>query len=175
MSKGWWNQSKAHSLARKGVSTKQIKKGTANQTAIKHHLSNAIQNDMLKLDRLLRKSIRTSNIDVTKQHLKEASKIYDRLGAKFQKHKETYGALPFWVNQTWHSKETFKKNGRIKKIMDILENSTPKSFQTNQRSMFQAIKLPTERHIGQYTPAQLEKIKRDSYEQAIKQQKRRNV
>lgn len=146
--KGWYEHSNEHALAAKGISTKH-NMGNANRTAVKHRVSDSIQNNMHALDKHIRQSTKTDDMSKIQQHLKEADKMYEHLEIRIRSFKQQYGELPWWVSQIWHGKEDFtnRKNGRVYKLMKQLENSTPNQVRSHQRTLFEAIKLPTEQSL----------------------------
>lgn len=139
-----------HAKAAKGVKTKThpaktYTKGTANKTALKHKLDDNIQNDMHSIDKTIRKICATNDLDKAKSLAKDAEKTYTRLGTKFRDYGDKYGQMPHWVNYTWHGKESFNNNGKVKKLIATLKNSNLDNFKNNQMKLYETIKLPKDK------------------------------
>jgi len=146
--KGWFRESDRHAMAAKGIPTKRVRTGMGNQTATKHRVSDAIQDRMHKLDKLLRKASQAKDPETVQTHLKEAEKQYDKLAEKVKDHKQKYGELPWWVSQIWHGRENFQGNGKVYKQMQNLKNASPQKMHIQQRALFESIRLPTEKPLS---------------------------
>ena len=174
MSSGWWNESKPHGLASKGVKTKtnmvKINTGMANKTAMKNRVGDSIQNDMHGLDKHLRKAVSSRHHDDIVKLLKTSEKIYDKLSEKIKQHKEKYGELDWWVSQTWHGHENFNNNGKVKKLMTQLKNSDEKNMKVKQQALWEVIRLPTESKdpSKKLSEAERKKAVQGAYDKAIK-------
>ena len=150
----WWNESLKHAKAAKGIKTKvtppsKYTSGTANKTALKHKLDDNIQNDMHAIDKTIRKICATKDLEKAQKMAKEAEKIYTRLGGKFRDYGDRYGQMPHWVNYTWHGKENFSNNGKVKKHLTIIKDSKPDNFRNNQMKLYETIKLPKDKSFNE--------------------------
>ena len=140
--RGRYNEFNNHALAAKGV---KVRTGGGNQTAVKHKVSDSIQNDMHKLDKLLRQASDTEDFQKMQTLLQESEHLYEKLAEKIQNHKEKYGELPWWVSQTWQGKENFTgKNGKVRKQISQLKNVAQCDMKKKQKALFDMIKLEKE-------------------------------
>lgn len=144
---GWWNDSRRHSQARKGIKTAkpQIRRGTANQDVIKHKLSNNIHRNITAVDRKLRKVANLEDPKHIQKNLKDAERLYNSLGTKIDNHKKQYGNLPDWIQYDWVHKETFTEHGKIYKQIQKMKGMNAKDLKKEQRNMWNLIVLKTER------------------------------
>ncbi len=144
---GWWNHSKEHSDARKGIKTAKpkIRRGTANQDVIKHKLSNNLNKNITAVDRKLRKIANLEDPKHIKKNLAEAEKLYNSLSTKIENHKKKYGNLPDWIQYDWVHKETFNDNSKISKQIQKMKKLDGKELKKEQRNMWNLIALKTER------------------------------
>lgn len=143
----WWKESQRHSDARKGIKTAKGKpkmNGMANESVIKHKLSNNIHKNITALDRKLRKIANLENPKKIQEHLEDAMKLYDQLGTKIDNHKKRYGNMPDWIQHDWVHNETFNQNGKIFKQMQKMKDIPPENLKKEQKNMWNLIALRTE-------------------------------
>jgi len=157
---GWHDESQRHAQARMGIKTANNTQSpdtiqqptdipsdaptdiTSDTGQVK--LANNIQDDMHKLDKLLRHATNLSDKKRATEKLLEAEKYYLRLSDKMKHHKNNVGELPQWVNQTWQGTEDFGIDGTVRKKMDKLLNADKDNFEKRQVELFNAVRLPTE-------------------------------
>lgn len=148
---GWWDESHRHSLARKGIKTaqnnpKHIGHGVANESVIKHKLSNNIHKNITALDRKLRKVANLESEKDIQRNLEDAEKLYAGLGQKIQNHKDRYGGqMPDWIQHDWVHKENFQNQGKIFKQIQKMKNLTGNELKKEQKNMWNLIALSTEK------------------------------
>jgi len=146
---GWHDESQRHAQARMGIKTAEPQENVPTPTDITRDsgqikLANNIQDDMHKLDKLLRQATNLSDKKKADAKLLEAEKVYLSLSDKMKHHKNTVGELPHWVGKTWQGTEDFGKNGRVRKNMDRLLNADEDDFEKRQKDLFNAVRLPNE-------------------------------
>lgn len=145
---GWWNESRRHSQARKGIKTakpKMISRSNANAEVMKHKLSNNIHKNITHLDRKLRKVANLEDTKHIKRNLADAERLYNSLGTKIDNHKKQYGNMPDWIQYDWVHHETFTDNGKIYKQIQKMKELDGDELKKQQKNMWNLIALRTER------------------------------
>lgn len=149
MKVSWWNESQRHSLARKGIKTAKPRvtaRGVADQTIVKHRLSNNIHKNITALDRVLRRATKLKSPGDIQRNLEEAERLYKSLATKIENHKSRYGEMPDWVKQDWVINENFKDGqGSIYKQIQRLKSAEPKNIKKEQDKLWNLIALSTEK------------------------------
>lgn len=146
---GWWNESKRHSLARKGIKTagkpKMVGRGSPNDEVMKHKLSDNIHKNITKLDRALRKVANLEDPQHIQRNLKNAERHYASLGTKIDNHKKKYGNMPDWIQYDWVHNESFNEHGKIYKQIQNMKDISPDKLKKEQNKLWNLIALRTER------------------------------